>query len=390
MSPPISTRVPLVVWLAACACVSGVIPAITRAPSTNAPRPVADAPETRDAAFEDAPEVAREASVDAAADAAPDAAPAAPERVSTARGDLDGDGVVEEVRLYGDGTPRVFDGDREVLDDYGQPAGSVPAFEGLSRWAYGGDEPLRVVDVDRRDRQRELMLVEMRGDEDPGATFTLFVYRDGHLWPMIRRADTDLRSFSAPHGVRPLIAGDGAVRVRFERCVRDADPSRGVRGVSERVSMAYTLVDGAMARAELAEHIDASRHPSNCVMAACPVVRVGRDERLAGEVLRDLRGAASEAWQPLALGPSSLDADGALTVTIREEKREVSSLDGVYLDADGRRIEPESCEAAAPSWCAADGVRARLSPGVALRLRFRVGAAAALRLWARGYYDPLP
>lgn len=389
MSPSVQSRVPLVVWLAACACVSSAIPALTRAPSTNTPRAMTDVPETRDEALEDVPNAARDASVDAVADAAPDAH-AAPERVSTARGDLDGDGVVDEVRLFSDGALRVFDGDREVLDDYGQPAGHVPAFEPLSRWAYGGDEPLRVVDVDRRDRQRELMLVEMRGDEDPDATLTLFVYRDGHLWPMIRRADSDLRSFTAPHGVRPLIAGDGAVRVRFERCVRDADPSRGVRGVSERVSMAYTLVDGAMPHAELAEHIDATRFPSSCVMAACPVVRVGRDERLVGEVLRELRGAASEAWQPLTLSPSSLDDDGALTVTIREERREVTSLDGVYLEADGRRIEPEACGAVAPSWCAADGARATLSPGVALRLRFRVGAATTLRLWARGYYEPLP
>ncbi|MFO0652898.1 MAG: hypothetical protein U0326_42165 [Polyangiales bacterium] len=388
MTPSVSTRVPLVVWLAACACVSGVVPALTRAPTTSATRPATDAPDADDA-YDEPSAPPRDASVATLVDAASDA-PAAPERVSTARGDLDGDGVVEEVRLFSDGTLRVFDGDREVLDDYGQPAGRVPAFEALSRWAYGGDEPLRVVDVDRRDRQRELMLVEMRGDEDPDGTFSLFVYRDGRLWPMLRRVDSDLRSFSAPHGVRPLVAGDGAVRVRFERCVRDADPSHGVRGVSERVSMTYTLVDGAMPHAELAEHIDATRHPSNCIMAACPVVRVGRDERRAGEVLRDLRGAASEVWQPLTLDPASIEADGALTVTLREEKREVTMLDGVYLEADGRHIDPEACEGAALPWCAADGVRATLSPGVALRLRFRVGAASTLRLWARGFYDPLP
>jgi len=50
-----------------------------------------------------------------------------------------------------------------------------------------------MVDIDRRDRQRELMIVEAHGDEDPSGEFSFYVYREGRLWPMLRRVSTAAR-----------------------------------------------------------------------------------------------------------------------------------------------------------------------------------------------------
>ncbi len=61
----------------------------------------------------------------------------------------------------------------------------------------------------------------------------------------------------------------------------------------------------------------------------------------------------------------------------------------MYLDVDGRALRPDSCDDAESNACATDPVRAVLTPGRSLALRFRVGDAHALTLWANGYYVPL-
>lgn len=322
-------------------------------------------------------------------------APVSTTVVATTVGDLDVDGRDETIRLYADGALRVFHGDDEVPDAYGQHAGAVVPFEAVPSEG-GATFALRVVDIDRRDRQRELMLLEMRGDEDPPGQHTFWVYRERRLWPMLRRPMSEGWSVTVPHGEGARIAGDGAVRFEYDRCVRDADRRAHTRGITEHVSLRYTLTDGALPRGELMESVRTARRPSDCIQVACPVVRVGASQLRAGEILRELRGEASTRWQSLALPPTAVDGDGVLRVTLGEEKREITQLDGVYVDADGRRVAPDGCDAAtstadgAAPWCVADGASATLTPGATVSLRFRVGAARAVTLWARGHYVTLP
>ena len=311
-----------------------------------------------------------------------------PRELASTRGDLDHDGTLETIKLYSDGGLRVFHGDQELTDAHGNIAGTLVPFEADT--LAGGAPRLEVVDIDRSDRQRELMVMEAHGDEDPDGEFSFWVYREGRFWSMLRRVSYDQRAVAMHQGARPVIAGDGTVVVRRDHCVRDADTERHVPGITERSTFRYVLTDGVMPRAELMENLRTERFASQCIMAACPVVRVGASDEAVGEILRDLRGASHERWQSLTIPASRVDTDGWLTVTLREEKHEVTRVDGAYLEADGVCIEPEGCGSSdAPAWCVADGVRAVLPPGQSIRMRFRVGAAREITLWASGYYDPL-
>jgi hypothetical protein len=311
-----------------------------------------------------------------------------PRELASTRGDLDVDGTIETIKLYSDGGLRVFHGDQELTDANGNIAGMLVPFE-LDTLSNGAPR-LEVVDIDRSDRQRELMIMESHGDEDPDGEFSFWVYRERRFWSMLRRVSYEQRAVAMHQGARPVIAGDGTVVVRRDHCVRDADAERHIPGLSERSTFRYVLTDGVMPRAELMENLRTERFTSQCIMAACPVVRVGAGAEAVGEILRDLRGASLERWQPLTIPASRVDTDGWLTVTLREEKHEVTHVDGVYLDVDGVRVEPEGCASNdAPAWCVADGARTTLPPGQSIRMRFRVGAAREVTLWATGYYDPL-
>lgn len=118
-----------------------------------------------------------------------------------------------------------------------------------------------------------------------------------------------------------------------------------------------------------------------------------------GGDLGELRGEGSAQRQSLALPTTAVDGDGVLRVTLGEEKHEVTSLDGVYVEADGRRVAPGGCAGAVSAagaasgvdaWCVADAESATLTPGQSLTLRFQVGVARSVTLWARGYYTTLP
>jgi len=122
-------------------------------------------------------------------------------------------------------------------------------------------------------------------------------------------------------------------------------------------------------------------------MAACPCVYVSGE--LVGEILRNLRAPELEQWQELSIPTARVGDDGVLSVTLEETKPEVTHLDGVYLEVDGERVGRESCLHTPAAWCEVDGDRHVLSPGHSLELRFRVGNARNLMLWARGYYVPL-
>lgn len=183
--------------------------------------------------------------------------------IATARGDLDDDGDEETITLMSDGRFMRSAAGRDEAN-----VGQIEGFEPLSMEFYGAHtQVLSVIDIDRRDDQRELMVVEMRGDEDPDAEYRFYALRNGMLWPLLRRTGSASESVMIPHGVRPVIAGDGSVRFAWSRCARDRDERTGALGLTERTVLRYVLSDGGFRRSDLIESVTTTRAPARCVMA---------------------------------------------------------------------------------------------------------------------------
>lgn len=202
---------------------------------------------------------------------------------------------------------------------------------------------------------------------------------------MLRRTGSQSPWVYVSHGTRPRITGDGFVRFAYDRCARDMDERTRTPGLRERVALTYALSDGPLRHGDLVESVTTTRAPARCIQAACPVV-YAHGARV-GEVLRNLRDPSLAEWQPLALPVSAVEADGTITVTLREELHEVTSLDAVRVEADGVMVDPQTCPAALS--CAEDGAYDTLRAGDARTFTFRVGHPRRVRLWARGYYVPL-
>jgi len=132
--------------------------------------------------------------------------------------------------------------------------------------------------------------------------------------------------------------------------------------------------------------------------AACPYVytlQADGSYLKEGEILRDLRRLALESVQSLVL--STLVKPGEeLTVQLREEKREITYLDNVWLDLCGTRIQPRQCATsiagiARPDYCDADNIYDEIKLGEFRDLFFGVPSSTTCKsvsLVAEGYYVP--
>jgi hypothetical protein len=271
--------------------------------------------------------------------------------------DLDGDGDGEVIELFSDGTLRL--GDRTTdLTLHHEPE---------SYWAQQAASALRVVDLRRGDGRREVVFWQYApGDEDPSREYNvLSLSPDGE----IRRLYDPIH---VAHTVEPQIRGDGAIRFLYTVC-----DSSG-RHAHHRIE--YELTREGSVRPRFRQ----TRYEGECELAACPFVYANGE--LAGEILRDVVGAAMETEQSLSIPTAAIAPDGTLSITLREEKAEVTFLDSIALWADGRILLPRACEGDA---CSADDRYALLREGDALSFTFDVGHARELRLIASGYYVPL-
>jgi hypothetical protein len=295
-------------------------------------------------------------------DEAPEEALAAPPReappwtLASRREDLDGDGDLELIEIFSDGS---------VHAD-----GAV----GYLRLAHRPDGPdqewgatLEVIDVRRGDRHCELLIVEPGFYESPHHAYTILSLRGDALYSS-ETMSVPLDASDAGEPPRPILRGDGTILLRFEHC----EGHFVHRAIEHRL-----LTDGSIR--EVRDHTDhTDRH---CELAACPYVFV--DGRLAGEILRDLVGASAETEQTLEL-PNAIASDGTLTVVLRELKPEITYLDSIHLVADGRVVAPRECGRA----CASDHRYETLAIGDERTYVFDVGSASRLTLVARGYYEP--
>jgi len=305
--------------------------------------------------------------------------------------DLDGDGVAEPVRLVTferfDATQRVDNGPDNLpigacVNDRGD-ACRVILEVGAHRHGfdlepgYFGDLAIKIIDVDRRDDRKEILLRRRPGGgEDPPYVFAVARY-DGKTL-----AFQELWHGWGYNAGKATINGDGRLVTVYDEC-------------PDVVTVAYRL--GKAGLTEESRQSVRTRQPQDC--AACPVVYVKERDGMGrrGEILRDLRAPALARNQSLALGlPARFvepRGDGSrVTLELREEKAETTYLDAVTLEVDGVHYAPLGCSGAGRH-CLADGVHHVMRQGETLRLTFDTAAwrpGAAVRLWAQGYYVPAP
>jgi hypothetical protein len=234
---------------------------------------------------------------------------------------------------------------------------------------------IRVVDLDHDDGRRELLLTR-RGDaeEDPPYLFSI-VQWDGAAITM-----TPLWHSNGYSSGTITIDGSGVAELLYDEC-------------PDAYAVSYVLRDARLHEGEVISK--RVRNPDEC--AACPRAYVLEAAGFAykGEILRDLDRLELAGEQRLAFTRAQRfrrDASGRVTIELREEEPEISHIDAVALELDGRRILPVGCErSSAHAICHADGHELVLRRGDALRLEFEVGdldADSRVALIAVGYYVP--
>jgi hypothetical protein len=228
---------------------------------------------------------------------------------------------------------------------------------------------VRVIEIDRAKSRRALVVRTNGGDgEDPPFDAAIVFYSGRRL---VHRPLVDTKvAWSHVGDVKST--GKGTLVVEYAHCPYTTT-------VRYRVSGTLLKERGRTITGDPEE-----------VCSACPHVYVadGRGQRYAGEILRDLSAPSLEATQSLSLG-ARIARQPLVSIELREEKRETTYLDEIYLEVDGERITPAGC--ADRAWCASDRRYHVMRIGDRLTLQFRIddpSAARSARLVATGYYVP--
>lgn len=276
----------------------------------------------------------------------------------TADKDLDGDGKPERIVLTGVQVKVGNDADAHTIFADGCEFRNEDSSLGFEA---------RVVDFDKKDPRKELLVSCCNPDGEDECGHTLFGFVGGKIVAngIIADGDTELD-----------VPGSGTLSMQRVDWEKKAE-----------VLSTWTLKDGKL----VAGPEKVIRKLRDEDMAACPFVYVagafGRERH--GEILRNLRNASLETSQTLSL-PARSVLGGKVRVRLAERKPETTFLDSVRLVVDGRSIAPESCGGAA-AWCERDGNRHVMNPGDSLDLVFMVGdvaPGARIELEAAGYYVP--
>lgn len=227
-------------------------------------------------------------------------------------------------------------------------------------------DPFRIVDVDKRDPKKEVWFRQhARHDVDPELLNT-FIRFDGQ-----RLFASQLNGRGYDAGTIELL-GKGRLELLVSGCPEEHAffELRGEQLVQTRVEKKPPPAHGC---------------------AACPFVYVhtGDGWSRQGEILRRVVGSAAETWQRLSVRHPGAH-QRSITIRLAEEKPEVTYLNAVRLQVDGRVLSPRACAEGRPAFCAADGERHVLREGEHLDLHFDLpDDAAHLELEAFGFYEPI-
>jgi hypothetical protein len=119
---------------------------------------------------------------------------------------------------------------------------------------------------------------------------------------------------------------------------------------------------------------------------ACPFVYI--DGKYKGEILRYLNHPSLEKTQSLPLGRRFNST--SFTVTISEEKPEITHLNAIWIVQNGQKILPKQCDTKQPEFCSIDRNYYRMERGDSIELDFELlDANSPVELWGHGYYVPV-
>ncbi len=259
--------------------------------------------------------------------------------------DLDGDGIDEAIEV--DGASVTVNGERVVVDTGDQPIGAFA-----------------IIDLKPKDRRREILLRHYEYEDI--SWYNVAALSEGKLY-----ATND-----SVLGGDARLPGDGRLLFQSQNC--------GQRQWTE-----YALRNKKLKKAK--EQTLGKKDESLC--AACPFayVDVDGEPRYAGEILRNLRSKRLATTQSLELRSWAAD-QRTMTLTLSEEKDEITYLDEIHVATDSGRLEPSQCkqQGARPSYCDKDGRHFVLRKGEKLSLEFEnpTPSTSFEKVWATGYYVP--
>jgi hypothetical protein len=255
---------------------------------------------------------------------------------------------------------------------------------------------------------RHYVLVMPEGEVDrasAGEIFTTFGFLTGPDEPMINRDGEDISwtrdyLYEAPEGYFTGKFEPGTYYVAAAFIA--AALSREEAGVSEDVIL-YPGVTGGGASTDYkgivikaGETADVKFILTDANGWACPWLYVydGRDFVRRTEILRYLRGKQNEQTEVSPIGVVPV-VDGAITLQITEEKREITFIDEVTLIVNGVEIRAEAEPVFAAQVSASDQDYLILARGQSYEFRFRLPAAFAgldqadVSIAVTGFYIPL-
>ena len=274
--------------------------------------------------------------------------------------DLDGDGKPEQITLDKDGTLMAGLGESSV--EYDELDG--PAHTTVEVISLGG-------------KRRGIYLVTDRQEgEDPPSRHQIFFYQPGSLKRVFNEiVDAKKITFSKQGTGRYVESSWGA-------CMRDQDKKK--KSVMRAKKQIVTIRLDAKATKMIETRKTGTEVVKCDELSACPFVYevVNGEARFFGEILRNVRH--EPALQSLAIGKGA----GKTTVRLAEEKPELTFVDEIYLDVDGKKVHPAECAVQSMPYCEADGRSTLLMQGDVLELVFDAPAGNR-HLWARGYYNPI-
>jgi hypothetical protein len=129
---------------------------------------------------------------------------------------------------------------------------------------------------------------------------------------------------------------------------------------------------------------------------ACPWLYVynGRFFEKRTEILRDVRGKQNEQTETSPIGLVDL-VDGAITLRVAEEKREITFIDELYIIVDGIEVRVEANADGTARVAEKDAVYLVLTRGESCEFRFGVpdslvgGSHATVSVVVTGFYVPM-